>query len=70
MIFEEDILEGENEIAAAIVIAGRAIAEQLKYLGNGNAATHHGAIEAYGMHIGEKLDRLAGAIESLKKYDD
>jgi hypothetical protein len=37
----------------------------LKFLGNGDAATHMGAIEAFGMHIGEKLDALTSAISEL-----
>ena len=37
-------------------------ATHLKYLGNGNASTQHGAIEAFGMHIGEKLDALTEAL--------
>ena len=37
-------------------------AVHLKYLGNGNAATPMGAIEAFGVHIGEKMDILADAL--------
>jgi hypothetical protein len=35
------------------------VAVALKYLGNGDAATTMGAIEALGAILGEKLDRLA-----------
>lgn len=53
-------------IAYAILQLATAQAEtamQLKYLGNGNATDQFGAIEAFGMHIGEKLDRIAEAME-------
>jgi hypothetical protein len=40
-----------------------AIAYQLKYLGNGNASTHMGAIEAHGKFVSEALERIASAIE-------
>jgi hypothetical protein len=42
--------------------AQAATATHLKYLGNGNAVTTMGAIEAFGMHIGEKIDALTAAI--------
>jgi len=38
------------------------LAFHVKYLGNGNAATQMGAIEAFGKHIGEKLDLIADAL--------
>ena len=73
---EEDIvdeirrvpLEGFALLAYAILKLAQEqqnTAFHLKYLGNGDAATSMGAIEAFGMHIGEKLDRLAEAIESI-----
>jgi hypothetical protein len=48
----------------AIAAALFALTHALDRLGNGNAATPMGAIEALGMHIGEKLERLADALES------
>lgn len=38
------------------------LAVWVKYLGNGDAATQMGAIEAFSAHIGEKLDGLTDAI--------
>jgi hypothetical protein len=38
------------------------VADQIKRLGNGDASTSIGAIEAYGKHMGEKLDDLVTAI--------
>lgn len=65
----------------AIAHAIESLATQVKYLGNGDASTHMGAIEAYGTHMGEKLDALTsvlgesieyvgGAIEGLAKEKD
>jgi hypothetical protein len=45
-----------------LVEAQQEIAYQIKKLGNADAATPMGAIEAFGAHIGEKLDALAGAV--------
>lgn len=42
--------------------AQKSLATHVKYLGNGDAATPMGAIEAFGAHIGEKLDALVEAI--------
>ena len=64
MITEDDVLESGDMVAAAILLAGRAIAYQLKYLGNGDASTPMGAIEAYGKLIGEKLDVLTNVLET------
>ncbi len=41
------------------------VAVHLKYLGNGDASTTMGAIEAFGMHIGEKIDNLTNAISTI-----
>ncbi|HEY4153536.1 MAG TPA: hypothetical protein VGM38_09465 [Pseudolysinimonas sp.] len=60
-------LEGTSEIAYAILRLAHAtedLAVHLKYLGNGNAATQMGAIEAFGKHMGEKLDAIADALSS------
>lgn len=42
--------------------AQESLAVHVKYLGNGDAATTMGAIEAFGMHLGEKIDILADAL--------
>jgi hypothetical protein len=55
---EED---GTYAIAAALV----RVASALRDLGNGNAATPMGAIEAYGKRIGEKLDHLNSVIAEV-----
>lgn len=52
--------EGYGEYAIAIALLR--VAYQLQCLGNGNAATQMGAIEALGMHLCEKMDALADAI--------
>lgn len=62
--------EGAELVAYAIMrlaLAAENIAVHLKYLGNGDAATQMGAIEAFGKHIGEKLDALTDAIGSLDR---
>jgi hypothetical protein len=48
----------------AIAVALFSVARALRDLGNGNAVTHMGAIEAFSAHLGEKLDRIAEAIDS------
>lgn len=52
-----------------IADAQESVAVQLKYLGNGDAATTMGAIEAFGMHIGQRIDHLTevlgNALENL-----
>ena len=57
--------KGRNEAGYAIAYALLKLANAteslsiwVKYLGNGDAATPMGAIEAFGKHIGEKLDEL------------
>jgi hypothetical protein len=47
--------------------AQKDLAANVSRLGNGNASTHFGAIEAFGMHIGEKLDALTIAIADNKE---
>ena len=65
-LFEDSAEEnGLFAIAYALLRVAEAtnrIADQLKWLGNGDACTPMGAIEAYGKHIGEKMDELASAI--------
>ena len=45
------------------------VAVALKYLGNGDAATTMGAIEALGTILGEKLDRLADVTDQRGMED-
>ena len=57
--------EGVELIAYAIMRLAAAtdrLATQVKYLGNGDAATAMGAVEAFGLHIGEKLDAMTDAL--------
>jgi len=64
-IEEKAASDGSYAIAWALlelVEAQKTIGVHLKYLGNGNAATTMGAIEAFGMHIGEKLDAMTDAL--------
>jgi hypothetical protein len=52
-------------IAHALLKLARAqesLADHVKYLGNGDAVGSMGAIEAFGLRIGEKLDALTGAV--------
>jgi hypothetical protein len=63
----EDKARTDGEFAIAYALLRLAAAQQnaathLKYLGNGHAATSMGAIEAFGLHIGEKLDALTIAL--------
>jgi hypothetical protein len=57
--------ENTEEPGWAIAAALMSVALQLKYLGNGDAATPMGAIEAFGDHIGKKLDDLTNAISTF-----
>jgi hypothetical protein len=69
-IEEKARTDGSFAIAYALLKLAKAqedAAIHLKYLGNGDAATTMGAIEAFGMHIGEKLDSLTGAIGLLSE---
>jgi hypothetical protein len=62
---EDDILNGSNEVAAAIVLAGRAIAKALHALPN-HALTEGGAamggLEFLAVRIG---DQVGGGLESM-----
>jgi hypothetical protein len=69
--FESDAVEntlGEsaNIVDAIVMVAEglRAVARAIRDLGNGDAATNMGAIEAFGKHIGDKLDGITSAISS------
>lgn len=53
--------EAAKEMAGAI----GSVANELKYLGNGDAATTRGAIEGLGMLMREGLGEVAGAIASI-----
>jgi hypothetical protein len=54
---------GTERALYAVAIALSNVAYQLKYLGNGDAATQMGAIEALGKHLGESLDRIAETLD-------
>lgn len=54
--------DGDGQFAIAVGLL--AVARAIKNLGNGDAATSMGAIEAFGMHVGEKMDALTSAIHS------
>lgn len=74
-LFEERAGGGEGLFAIAFALlelasAQESVAIHLKYLGNGDAATTMGAIEAFGKHIGEKLDDLTTAIAEASKDGD
>lgn len=58
-IHDED---GENE---NVVDALGKIATQLKYLGNGNAGTDMGAIEAHGVAVKESGNSIGEGLESV-----
>ena len=68
MSFESDLHEsfenadGVEGALYAIAIAIEHLAYQVKYLGNGNAASQMGAIEFLGKCIGEKIELLADAV--------
>ena len=69
-ILEEAPYKGQELVAYAIMqlaLAAQNIATQLKYLGNGDATTTMGAIEAFGMHIGDKLEAMTAAISELDR---
>jgi hypothetical protein len=53
--------DGKFAIACALI----AIARSIDRLGNGNASTQMGAIEALGAHLGEKIELLASAISDI-----
>jgi len=58
-------LSGTSEIAYAILRLAHAtdrVALQLKYLGNADAATPMGAIEAFGLVMKEGMEQIADAI--------
>ena len=63
---DHEVEATQDETARAIYeLAAQvgAVARALHALGNGNAATPMGAIEAFGKHMGEKMDALTSALE-------
>jgi hypothetical protein len=56
------LAEDHNEPRYAIAAALLRVAYEIKYLGNGNAATQMGALEAFSLHLGEKIDAVALAM--------
>lgn len=63
--FQDYLSHTENETAAAILTLADAVSDvavALRYLGNGNAATEMGAIEALGAVMKEGLEGIASAI--------
>lgn len=60
----KDKLENDNVIDALDSI-GKSIVRAAELLGNNDAATSMGALEAHGKCILDAADRIAGAIETL-----
>ena len=65
--FIEERARAESGYAIAYALmklaaAQRDLSVNVKYLGNGNASTQMGAIEAFGLHIGDKMDAIADAL--------
>jgi hypothetical protein len=52
----------EDDGVYAIAVAIMRLSQAIDRLGNADAATPMGAIEAFGKHIGEKLDMIADAM--------
>ena len=72
LIIEDMALNGhmQSQIAYAILrcaYQNSLIATHLKYLGNGDAATTMGAIEAASVRIAKSLDGLAEATEMVAR---
>lgn len=53
-----------------LAAAQEKVARQIQYLGNGDATDNRGAIEAFGMHIGEKIDELTRAVLEASGAND
>jgi len=62
---EEDTRGGSANVADGLFALSRAIAVGLKYLGNGDAGTTMGAIEAHGKAVADAAERIAGALEGI-----
>jgi hypothetical protein len=63
--FVEDGEFKDGSVAKAIVFAGVAIAEQLKKLGNADAGTRMGGLEALGAAIKDSNGEIASALAEL-----
>jgi hypothetical protein len=61
-----ELAEDHNEPRYAIAAALLRVAYEIKYLGNGNAATQMGALEAFGVHLGEKMDAIVQAMYEIQ----
>lgn len=63
-------MDDENEVADAL----RAIARSINNLGNGDAATPMGGLEALGKVVSESLDNVASALrevaEAIRERND
>lgn len=55
-----------NDDEEPIVTAARTIARALDRLGNADAATPMGGMEALGEHLGNKLGEVAGALHDIE----
>jgi hypothetical protein len=53
-----NVVDGLFAIAGAL----HAVADRLRYLGNGDASTHMGAIEAHSKHMGEMMEMCSEAV--------
>ena len=65
--FEDKARKGDGAYAIAYALmelanAQNSTATWIKYLGNGDAASPMGAIEAFGAHLGQKMDALTEVI--------
>lgn len=61
------IHEGDSKYGTyAVALALLAVAQAIRDLGNGDAATRMGAIEAHSKLMAAKLDKLVAAIEARK----
>jgi hypothetical protein len=67
LVFEHrrQAMERTTEVAEAIDGAGENISRALKWLGNADAATSMGGLEAHGAVIKEAGERIAAAIHDL-----
>jgi hypothetical protein len=61
--------KAEDDGPCAIACGLYVVARELHLLGNGDVH-HHGAVEGFSMHIGEKLDRLTDVISELSQFQE
>jgi hypothetical protein len=64
-VFVSPNVADRNGEDANIVDALAMIAQQLNYLGNADAATSMGALEAHGKAMMDSADRIASALEDV-----